>query len=175
MGVQEQVLAEPSNSKVPGRMRSPKHRALVVCFLIAYIAFVVLDPRSAGAGLGLWIVAPFVAIYLLGNAIWRRIRDARATDWPAVQTAFEFGFVDVDKSRTGECGSAMIGYYYHVNGRCYAGYYRYSTIFMDPGQAERAINRAKGKTITIRYKPDNPSVSRLILAENPDLKVDVAA
>lgn len=126
----------------------------------------------------LWFKDPlFTILFITGAAIglvkygWRLWRWRGSETWPAVQANIE----SVKVRRNDAIGDSLGGlhrrggvigelaYSYSVAGEYYAGFYEAQ--FLSEKRAWDFVDQFKGKTIFVRYKPEDPTVSRVTETE----------
>lgn len=141
---------------------------LLVCAMI--VGLVLNGDRDTPLGLLalLIFVGPPVALYFLGKLALRHYRDATAAQWPTAPGEFDYGGVDGNED---DGFSVVLGYKYGVNGKCYVGFLPFERGFRTKNDAWDILKRAKGQPVTVHFKPENPSVSRLLRSENEHVRV----
>jgi hypothetical protein len=113
-------------------------------------------------------VAVLVAGGLVGLAIRKvtpSIQRWRSEDWPRTRGTLQPGVVN----RFREPGpAAVLPYLYSVGGNHYAGQYRLRA--KSGRAAQQELERLKGQSVVVRYKPTNPTVSLVIEDDNSFLQ-----
>ncbi len=90
--------------------------------------------------------SPFLVLWM-----WFWFRSYRAASWPLTEGRIESGGVSVDRGRSGEFATATVTYSYEVEGEYYAG--NHEKYFNDEQRAWDYVDRAKGRTVQVRYHP----------------------
>jgi len=146
--------------------------ALKAGFFVQAVISVVrhLDPDFSVGLLALMVSAgPLVAVYLLGRLALRRWRDRTAAAWPTAPGELCYGGVGGTEGDY----TAKLGYIYRLDYKCYFGYYHSIGRFLKRNSALGVVRVAEGQPVTVRYKPNNRSVSRLLRSDNEQVKLIV--
>jgi hypothetical protein len=101
-------------------------------------------------------------IYLLKKLYLRRVRK-RAKDWPSVQAIIEHTRSRQLDNDEGKGWVGELAYSYSVNGEYYAGFHHFTA--RHEADAERSIEGWKDRRVMAHYKPNDPSVSVLLVEE----------
>jgi Protein of unknown function (DUF3592) len=112
----------------------------------------------------LWqLIRPFEYLFSLGigggavvfQRYWQKVKEGRATGWPSADAVVQSATIKSYK-----------GYYVEISYRYYVAqeyrYGKYRRHFRKKDQAEIFAESIRGRSLPVRYRQDNPSVSVLI-------------
>ena len=97
------------------------------------------------------------------QTIWSKARTLSARSWSTCQGKIEFGTVIERRTRYFSYYVAQLAYSYTTNGEYYSGYYE--KVFLREKSADALCTSLKGKATFVRYKPNAPGTSTVLLED----------
>lgn len=108
-----------------------------------------------------------VALYTVSvfPSLRYRLRKWRSRNWPAVLGSVQRGHVRRGGPTRFQAFAyrSILGYSYLVNGSAYLGFF--VIIARDQKAAENLQTQCNGKSVTVKYDPQNPGISVLVESE----------